>query len=222
MSAFATASGDEQVRGLILRPEHAKRFISAEDVGHPGSQKTLEIRKHKLWCVPVGGKMYIMASGHKKNEQGCPVLTCHGILEFQGNESLEEGAFSDHFNRHFCTVEELRALTSKSHHSAGKFHGWKVRLVEAFDPIKYLVRPVGEVMNKEWVKFLPSDLTNTPESSTSTLVDATMVGLQIQDDLEMELEQLMDTMHPDSVDSATEAHDTCHVGTAYMGESCVM
>ena len=77
-------------------------------------------------------------------------------------------------------------------------------------------------MNKEWVKFLPSDLTNTPESSVSTLVDATMVGLQIQDDLEMELEQLMDTMHPDSVDSATEAHDTCHVGTAYMGESCVM
>ena len=144
MSVVATASADDQVRGLILRPEHAKRFISAEAVGYPDSKKTLEIRKHKLWCVPVGGRIYIMASGHRKNEQGCPVLPCHGILEFQGNESLEAAAFSDHFKRHFCTDEELHTWQSKCQHSAGKLQGWKVQLGEAFEPIKYLVRPVGE------------------------------------------------------------------------------
>ncbi|CAE7792566.1 unnamed protein product [Symbiodinium sp. CCMP2592] len=219
MSAVPASSADDQVRGLILRPDHAKRFISAEDVGYPDSKKTLEIRKHKLWCVPVGGRIYIMASGHKKNEQGCPILPCHGILEFQGNETLEASTFSEHFQRHFCTEEELHALQSKSH-SACKLQGWKVQLVEAFDPIKYLVRPVGEVMNKEWVKFLPSDLTDGAHSLSSpfALVSPT-VHMESRDDLELELENLMETIYcndpVDSVDSENEAHDACHMGNAW-------
>eukprot|EP00439_Symbiodinium_sp_Y106_P058200 s2448_g8.t1 len=78
------------------------------------------------------------------------------------------------------------------------------------------------VMNKEWVKFLPGDLTNSPQSSPSALVSTT-VHTQPRDDLELELENLMETIYHDSgyhdpvdsVDSAKEAHDTCNMGNAW-------
>lgn len=81
---------------------------------------------------------------------------------------------------------------------------------------------VLQVMNKEWVKFLPGDLTNSPQSSPSALVSTT-VHTQPRDDLELELENLMETIYHDSgyhdpvdsVDSAKEAHDTCNMGNAW-------
>ncbi|CAE7209150.1 unnamed protein product [Symbiodinium sp. CCMP2592] len=76
------------------------------------------------------------------------------------------------------------------------------------------------VMNKEWVKFLPSDLTDGAHSLSSpfALVSPT-VHMESRDDLELELENLMETIYcndpVDSVDSENEAHDACHMGNAW-------
>ena len=139
-----TTSDSTEVRGLILKQEHAKRFLTAEDVGHPAQKKTLELRSHKLWCVPSGGVIYILASGHGKNEQGFPVLPCFGVLEFVGNEQIEMDRVKDMFHDHFCTADEFAALKKKWKRPDGKVNGWRVKLLQAFHPCKFLIRPVGE------------------------------------------------------------------------------
>ena len=153
MAMVPPAAEEALHRGLMLKPEHAERFLDASAVGHPGKRKVLELRNHNLRCVQPGGVVYLMACKQAKNVHGVNVLKCLARITFKGNEPMAVHDLQSRFQEHFCTDQEFKAISEKWKTRAGSGNtaaagpsvvAWRFEMTDILDPPKFVRHKSGQ------------------------------------------------------------------------------
>lgn len=121
----------KELKGLILRPEHAGKFFRTEI---PGTKKTLELRSVRCRCLGLGDRFYIVCCQQGKNKLGVPVMKVLGSVAFQGVEQIPFEDIPNRYNEHFCPADLFQKLSSKW----SNCFGWKVSDAVAFQEPKWI------------------------------------------------------------------------------------
>ena len=137
----------QNLKGLILRPEHAVKFFHTEV---PGVAKTLEWRSVRSRCVAKGDLFYIVACQQGKNNSGTSVFKVLGSVVFQGFEEIADGDIPARYMEHFCSEKDFNALSAKWG-SKGHCFGWSVSDPLPFKPAKWIAS-LGQDRASDFVK----------------------------------------------------------------------
>ena len=123
--------GKPELKGLILRPDHAGKFFRTEI---PGVTKTLELRSVRCRCLGLGDRFYIVCCQQGKNKSGVSVMKVLGSVAFQGVEQIPFDDIPNRYNEHFCPADVFQKLSSKW----SNCFGWKVSDALAFKAPKWI------------------------------------------------------------------------------------
>ncbi len=120
------------MKGLLIREDPVAKILDGT--------KTMEIRNVYCKCIKPGGTFYILRlarKGDAKNSQGQSCVAVVGKVEFEANHFIPHGCFQNFYKDHQVSEDQYRMMTYGWKEKGGAV-AWKIKLLEKFDPPKYI------------------------------------------------------------------------------------
>lgn len=125
---------DPLLKGLLIKNAPRQKILNGT--------KTLEIRNQFCRCIPSGGELYLLRIAGKdhrhENAHGQRCVELVGRARFLSNHFIPHTAFNSFFDDHQVTDEEYRAMKSTWKTDKGGCVGWKIELLETYDPPRFV------------------------------------------------------------------------------------